>query len=227
MEGSSGVRKGAWSKEEDNLLRACVQQYGEEKWHLVPKRAGLNRCRKSCRLRWLNYLKPNINRRDFTEDEVDLMIRLHKLLGNRWCLIAGRLPGRTANDVKNYWNAHIHKKISSQNEDISAIPMKIVMEPHLVIKPQPRKFSTKMPLLRHSENQSGFKQCITNQACLATTSECNNENDMCWLGEQDWMLLKDLNWDEDLNSLTTKFDDIVEIDQCWSDVHFDINLWES
>ncbi|OIW21250.1 hypothetical protein TanjilG_31180 [Lupinus angustifolius] len=178
MEGSSGVRKGAWSKEEDNLLRACVQQYGEEKWHLVPKRAG-------------------------------------------------RLPGRTANDVKNYWNAHIHKKISSQNEDISAIPMKIVMEPHLVIKPQPRKFSTKMPLLRHSENQSGFKQCITNQACLATTSECNNENDMCWLGEQDWMLLKDLNWDEDLNSLTTKFDDIVEIDQCWSDVHFDINLWES
>ena len=45
--------------------------------------SGLNRCRKSCRLRWLNYLKPNIKRGEFAEDEVDLMIRLHTLLGNR------------------------------------------------------------------------------------------------------------------------------------------------
>ncbi|CAI9110578.1 OLC1v1010631C2 [Oldenlandia corymbosa var. corymbosa] len=72
--------------------------------------AGLNRCRKSCRLRWLNYLKPDIKRGDFSSEEVDLMIRLHKLLGNRWSLIAGRLPGRTANDVKNYWNTHMLKK---------------------------------------------------------------------------------------------------------------------
>jgi len=48
---------------------------------------GLNRCRKSCRLRWLNYLKPNIKRGDFSEDEVDLIIRLHKLLGNRFLYI--------------------------------------------------------------------------------------------------------------------------------------------
>ncbi|TKY65154.1 Transcription factor MYB113 [Spatholobus suberectus] len=82
MEGSSGVRKGSWSKCEDDLLKACVKLYGEGKWHLVPQRAGLNRCRKSCRLRWLNYLKPNIKRGDFSEDEVDMMIRLHKLLGN-------------------------------------------------------------------------------------------------------------------------------------------------
>ena len=45
--------------------------------------AGLNRCRKSCRLRWLNYLKPNIKRGNFAEDEVDLLLMLHKLLGNR------------------------------------------------------------------------------------------------------------------------------------------------
>ncbi|XP_057779588.1 transcription factor MYB114-like [Salvia miltiorrhiza] len=104
-----GVRKGAWTKEEDALLRDCVHKYGEGKWHLVPLRAGLNRCRKSCRLRWLNYLRPNLNRGFFTNDEVDLIVRLHKLLGNRWSLIAGRLPGRTANDVKNYWNCHISK----------------------------------------------------------------------------------------------------------------------
>ncbi|CAL0299035.1 unnamed protein product [Lupinus luteus] len=193
MEGSSGVKKGAWSKEEDDLLRACVQQYGEGKWHLVPQRAGLNRCRKSCRLRWLNYLKPDIKRGEFTEEEVDLMIRLHKLLGNRWSLIAGRLPGRTANDVKNYWNTHIQKKLSSQNEDISVRPKEIVMESHVVIKPQPQRISTKMPFLMYSGDRSGDRQCITNQACLATTPECNNVNDTCTLGEPDWVLLKDLN----------------------------------
>ncbi|XP_057494504.1 transcription factor MYB1 [Actinidia eriantha] len=106
-----GMRKGAWTEEEDKLLKKCIEKYGEGKWHQVPLRSGLNRCRKSCRMRWLNYLRPNINRGNFTADEVDLIIRLHKLLGNRWSLIAGRLPGRTSNDVKNYWNTHLQKKL--------------------------------------------------------------------------------------------------------------------
>ncbi|CAF2062686.1 unnamed protein product [Brassica napus] len=85
MEGSSKrLRKGAYIAEEDNLLRQCIDKYGEGKWHQVPLRAGLNRCRKSCRLRWLNYLKPSINRGKFNSDEVDLLLRLHKLLGNRF-----------------------------------------------------------------------------------------------------------------------------------------------
>ncbi|XP_071694867.1 transcription factor MYB90-like [Rutidosis leptorrhynchoides] len=135
-----GLRKGAWTAEEDTLLRSCVEKYGEGKWHLVPLKAGLNRCRKSCRLRWLNYLRPNIKRGDFGEDEVDLILRLHKLLGNRWSLIARRIPGRTANDVKNYWNTHIRSNIKKQrkeskNEDSS---QGITVT---VIKPQPRIFS--------------------------------------------------------------------------------------
>ncbi|KZV42264.1 r2r3-myb transcription factor [Dorcoceras hygrometricum] len=108
-----GVKRGAWSREEDVLLKKCIQIYGEGRWHLVPLRAGLNRCRKSCRLRWVNYLSPNIKRGCFTADEVDLLRRLHKLLGNRWSLIAGRIPGRTANDVKNFWNTHMAKTSSS------------------------------------------------------------------------------------------------------------------
>ena len=41
MEGSFGVRKGAWSEEEDILLKQCIQKYGEGKWHLVPVSAGI------------------------------------------------------------------------------------------------------------------------------------------------------------------------------------------
>ncbi|KAE9622205.1 hypothetical protein Lal_00032703 [Lupinus albus] len=103
----------AWTEEEDHMLKKCIEQYGEGKWHRVPLLAGLNRCRKSCRLRWLNYLRPNIKRGRFGEEEIEMIIKLHKLLGNRWSLIAGRLPGRTANDVKNYWNCHLSKKLSA------------------------------------------------------------------------------------------------------------------
>ncbi|XP_073136775.1 transcription factor MYB1-like [Henckelia pumila] len=133
---SSGVRKGAWTKEEDALLKNCVEHYGEGKWHLVPLRTGLNRCRKSCRLRWLNYLRPNITRGNFSQDEVDLLIRLHDLLGNRWSLIAGRIPGRTANDVKNFWHTRIEKR--SRGEKGRPIQKAITKEN--ILRPQPRAF---------------------------------------------------------------------------------------
>lgn len=79
--------------------------------------SGLKRGGKSCRLRWKNYLRPNIKRGGMTPQEQDLIIRMHKLLGNRWSLIAGRLPGRTDNEVKNYWNTHLNKKSSSRKQN--------------------------------------------------------------------------------------------------------------
>ncbi|CAI0547552.1 unnamed protein product [Linum tenue] len=159
--GGGGLRKGAWTEDEDRLLRRCIEAYGEGRWHQVPIRAGLNRCRKSCRLRWLNYLKPNIKRGEFSDDEVDLITRLHNLLGNRWSLIAGRLPGRTANDVKNYWNTHQKKKttpfpcktgcisngrqpsaVAKKNNKNNNIPRLQITKTN-IIKPRPRTFSPK------------------------------------------------------------------------------------
>ncbi|KAM6567106.1 hypothetical protein CsatA_026234 [Cannabis sativa] len=106
-----GTNKGAWSKHEDQKLIDYITTHGEGCWRSLPKAAGLHRCGKSCRLRWINYLRPDIKRGNFGEDEEDLIIKLHALLGNRWSLIAGRLPGRTDNEVKNYWNSHLRKKL--------------------------------------------------------------------------------------------------------------------
>ncbi|KAK6944762.1 SANT/Myb domain [Dillenia turbinata] len=77
---------------------------------------GLKRCGKSCRLRWMNYLRPDIKRGNISVDEEELIIKLHKLLGNRWSLIAGRLPGRTDNEIKNYWNTNLSKKVQAPQE---------------------------------------------------------------------------------------------------------------
>ncbi|RZC04026.1 myb-related protein 308-like [Glycine soja] len=111
------LNKGAWSKQEDQKLIDYIKKHGEVCWRTLPQAAGLHRCGKSCRLRWINYLRPDLKRGNFAEDEEDLIIKLHALLGNRWSLIAGRLPGRTDNEVKNYWNSHIRRKLISKGID--------------------------------------------------------------------------------------------------------------
>lgn len=107
-----GVKKGPWTPEEDILLVTYVQQHGPGNWRQVPTSTGLRRCSKSCRLRWTNYLRPGIKRGDFTDDEEKMIIQLQVLLGNKWAAIASYLPERTDNDIKNYWNTHLKKKLS-------------------------------------------------------------------------------------------------------------------
>nr|URY18786.1 MYB protein [Zanthoxylum bungeanum] len=111
------TNKGSWTKEEDERLVNYIKLHGEGCWRSLPKAAGLLRCGKSCRLRWINYLRPDLKRGNFTEDEDELIINLHSLLGNKWSLIAARLPGRTDNEIKNYWNTHIKRKLYSRRID--------------------------------------------------------------------------------------------------------------
>ncbi|XP_010933337.1 MYB31 transcription factor31 [Elaeis guineensis] len=111
------TNKGAWTKEEDDRLIAYIRTHGEGCWRSLPKAAGLLRCGKSCRLRWINYLRPDLKRGNFTKEEDELIIKLHSLLGNKWSLIAGRLPGRTDNEIKNYWNTHIRRKLLNRGID--------------------------------------------------------------------------------------------------------------
>jgi myb proto-oncogene protein len=77
------TNKGAWTKEEDDRLISYIRAHGEGCWRSLPKAAGLLRCGKSCRLRWINYLRPDLKRGNFTEEEDELIIKLHSLLGNK------------------------------------------------------------------------------------------------------------------------------------------------
>ncbi|KAK4836065.1 hypothetical protein QYF36_018080 [Acer negundo] len=217
MVGSVGtvlLRRGAWTEEEDKLLRKCIEIYGEGKWHQVPLRAGLNRCRKSCRLRWLNYLKPNINRGEFQPDEVDLMVRLHKLLGNRWSLIAGRLPGRTSNDVKNYWNTRMKKKLAISTKEEITKKQKITKT--IIIKPRPRSLSKTSPWLK--EKITVLEKVNNNN------NNSNDDGDTMWwesstrlFGEERFIDL----WVDEENIAPLA---AMEVGDRWNDISFEEDL---
>ncbi|GKU88183.1 hypothetical protein SLEP1_g2479 [Rubroshorea leprosula] len=106
-----GLKKGPWAPEEDEILINYIKKNGHGSWRSLPRLAGLLRCGKSCRLRWTNYLRPDIKRGPFTVEEEKLVIQLHSILGNRWAAISAQLPGRTDNEIKNLWNTYLKKRL--------------------------------------------------------------------------------------------------------------------
>ncbi|GFP94346.1 transcription factor myb59 [Phtheirospermum japonicum] len=109
-------RKGPWTAEEDRLLIEYVKLHGEGRWNNVARLAGLKRNGKSCRLRWVNYLRPDLKRGQITPHEERIILELHAKWGNRWSTIARCLPGRTDNEIKNYWRTHFKKKTKSPSD---------------------------------------------------------------------------------------------------------------
>ncbi|KAL2331770.1 hypothetical protein Fmac_019351 [Flemingia macrophylla] len=173
----NGLKKGAWTPEEDSKLIAYITKYGHWNWRLLPKFAGLARCGKSCRLRWLNYLRPDVKRGNFSRDEEETIVRLHEKLGNRWSAIAAELPGRTDNEIKNHWHTVLKKRFQQKSEskcesakDKYSKSMETVLEN-----------STDEPYIcQPSPQQPSFSgsSCITTDTAAAT----NHEN---WVPEID------------------------------------------
>ncbi|XP_043699749.1 transcription factor MYB59-like [Telopea speciosissima] len=110
------IRKGPWTEQEDVQLMCFVRLFGERRWDFIAKFSGLNRTGKSCRLRWVNYLHPGLKRGRMTPQEERTVLELHSRWGNRWSRIARRLPGRTDNEIKNYWRTHMRKKAQERKK---------------------------------------------------------------------------------------------------------------
>ncbi|CAL0321746.1 unnamed protein product [Lupinus luteus] len=191
-----GVKKGPWTPEEDIILVSYIQEHGPGNWRAVPTNTGLSRCSKSCRLRWANYLRPGIKRGNFTEQEEKMIIHLQALLGNRWAAIASYLPQRTDNDIKNYWNTYLKKRIKKlepgfeggslgnvYNSSSKPIPRgqwerRLQTDIHMAKKALSEALSPNKILSLPEQNDSNLyndigsiKQTNTNSVCYASSAD--------------------------------------------------------
>ncbi|KAL3647156.1 hypothetical protein CASFOL_008124 [Castilleja foliolosa] len=194
----SGLKKGPWTSDEDLKLTQYIQLHGPGNWRALPNNAGLERCGKSCRLRWTNYLRPDIKRGRFSFEEEETIIQLHSVLGNKWSAIAARLPGRTDNEIKNYWNTHIRKRLLKMGIDpVTHAPRLDLLDLSSILNSPQLNLSNLLGLAmslvssHNNENQmllnSHFQgqvpivqpnqfENIINQQNLTTTSSFDNNN---------------------------------------------------
>ncbi|XP_027342900.1 myb-related protein 330-like [Abrus precatorius] len=193
------IKRGLWSPEEDEKLVRYINTHGHKSWSSVPKFAGLQRCGKSCRLRWINYLRPDLKRGSFTAEEEQIIIDIHRILGNRWAQIAKHLPGRTDNEVKNFWNSCIKKKLISQGLDpqthtllsshrrntactISNIPQNsnsiFIMSSHMPNAPMETSTQTFCSLPKAPPNIVRTPSCIVSSEYQTSTIVSNKFSDL-------------------------------------------------
>nr|QDL88447.1 transcription factor MYB120-like isoform X2 [Cymbidium ensifolium] len=164
------LKKGPWTAAEDAILKEYVRKHGEGNWNALQKKSGLQRCGKSCRLRWVNHFRPNLKKESFSPEEETLIIRLHAQFGNKWAHMAKHLRGRTDNEIKNYWNTRVKQRkraglplyppeiqqhISSRcHGQVQNAPWTANSPPTLKpLQPTNSSFTSAMPLL--SENPYG------------------------------------------------------------------------
>ncbi|XP_054822015.1 transcription factor MYB108-like [Prosopis cineraria] len=121
------LRRGPWTVDEDLTLINYITTHGEGRWNSLARSAGLKRTGKSCRLRWLNYLRPDVRRGNITLEEQLLILELHSRWGNRWSKIAQYLPGRTDNEIKNYWRTRVQKHAKQLKCDVNSKQFKDTM----------------------------------------------------------------------------------------------------
>nr|QSD99726.1 MYB family transcription factor [Melilotus albus] len=149
------IKKGPWTEEEDTILVNHVAVHGE----------GLKRTGKSCRLRWLNYLRPNVRRGNITLQEQLLILDLHSRWGNRWSKIAEQLPGRTDNEIKNYWRTRVVKQARQLKCDVNSKQfrdtLRLVWIPRLIERIQS---STRATTETNSYDQRQTTTCYNTKA---------------------------------------------------------------
>nr|QEK22814.1 MYB transcription factor [Betula platyphylla] len=173
-----GLKKGPWTSEEDQILINYIQQYGHGNWRAPPKQAGLLRCGKSCRLRWINYLRPDIKRGNFSREEEDAIINLHEILGNRWSAIAAKLPGRTDNEIKNVWHTHLKKRLKQHEATPVATKRRSKHYQEAKSELEPMDFPSHENSGSHEHRPVSPQECSSDMSTV-TIGDDNNDNDTC------------------------------------------------
>jgi hypothetical protein len=115
------LKKGLWSPDEDERLKACVKLCKTNNritWRDISNAFKGTRSAKQCRERWKTVLDPSINKSPVTEKEEQEIIQLRTMRHWSFGKIAKRLGNnRTDAFVKNVWHSYL-RRLKSQPPQI-------------------------------------------------------------------------------------------------------------
>ncbi|KAL8162752.1 hypothetical protein V2J09_014241 [Rumex salicifolius] len=194
-----GMKKGPWTPEEDQILVSYVLQHGHSNWRALPKQAGLLRCGKSCRLRWVNYLKPDIKRGNFTIEEEEAIIKLHEIFGNRWSAIAAKLPGRTDNEIKNVWHTHLKKRLENSQSNLDKSKKKKKMNKSKSSKDEESNKNSENNYIHLEFPQQSTTTTTTTTSTNTTTTETSSFTEDSSMQTSYFPEIDESFWTEDLS----------------------------
>jgi len=125
---ATGVK---WTKEEDDALRAAVEEHGAKNWKLISQRLP-DRTEVQCLHRWQKVLKPTLVKGPWTADEDRKVIELVKKYGaKKWSLIASNLPGRIGKQCRERWHNHLNPDI--RKEAWTVEEDRTILEAHVTV----------------------------------------------------------------------------------------------
>ncbi|NP_001386036.1 uncharacterized LOC123706503 protein [Solanum lycopersicum] len=218
------LRRGPWTVEEDFILMNYISHHGEGRWNSLSRCAGLKRTGKSCRLRWLNYLRPNIRHGNITLEEQLLILQLHFRWGNRWSKIAEHLPGRTDNEIKNYWRTRVQKHAKQLKCDVNSKQFKDTLRylwiPRLVERIEASKISNNNCINEAQRSVTSTSVTLENSS-VATSSE-NSNQDYNQVNQSDQLWYEDYQAMDQQNNIELwmdnedVFNNLCNIEDIWS-----------
>lgn len=99
-----------WTKEEDDALRAAVENHREKNWKAIAAQVP-GRNHTQCLQRWTKVLAPGLVKGHWSPHEDDLLRRLVATEQKNWGDVASKIPGRTSKQCRERWHNHLDPQI--------------------------------------------------------------------------------------------------------------------